>query len=82
MIAAAMSRRLKFEPEMRKTVVCGVSVLDTELSSSRHVSTIGGIPDRATWKCHEVLTKNSLRDGLLKTNAAGECRRDGVSSVC
>jgi hypothetical protein len=36
---------LKFEPEMRKTVVWGASVLDTERSSSRHVSTIGGIPD-------------------------------------
>ena len=29
MIAAATSRKLNVDPEMRKTVVCGVSVVDT-----------------------------------------------------
>jgi hypothetical protein len=52
MIAAAISRRLKFEPEMRKTVVCGVSVLDTERSCPRHVNTIGGHPDEAAGEFH------------------------------
>src|ERR1700731_178343 len=75
MIAAAMSRRLKFEAEMRKTVVCGVSVLDTERSSSRHGSTIGGNPDWEPRKCHEALTKNSLawayREAIWRTNGLG-----------
>jgi hypothetical protein len=47
MIAAATRRKLKFEPEMRKTVVCGVSVVDTQHPYSRHVSTIGMIPHGA-----------------------------------
>src|SRR5258708_12403654 len=79
---AAIIRKLKFELGVWKTVVRGVSVLDTEGSSSRHVSTIGGKPDRATRKCHEVLTKNSLRGGRLRASAAGECRGVGVGRLC
>src|ERR1700757_4604163 len=77
-MAAAISCRLKFEPEMRKTVVCGVSVLDTEPSSCRHVSTLGGKPDWAIRRCHGALTKNSfcvgIRELTQQVNAGGKER--------
>ena len=48
MIAAARSRKLNVEPEMRKTVVCGVSEVDTVHLYSKQVSTFGVIPQGAT----------------------------------
>ena len=83
MIAAAISRMLKFEPEMRKTVVWGASELDTERSSSRHVSTNGGKADgdiEKSWRSNQEFIQR--RPVKLMACTAGECRRDGARGVC
>ena len=83
MIAAAMSRMLKFEPEMRKTVVWGASEVDTERSSFRHVSTnegkAGGDMENSRRSNQEFIERGPVK---LMARKAGEGRRDGVRGVC
>ncbi len=55
---------LKFDPEIRNTVVGGVSEVDTEHPYSRQGNTIRGVPERAAQECHKELTENSWNAGV------------------